>query len=206
MTRSVRVARPDRTPRRVLTEAAWQLPLLLWLVAVWMLLWGRFSLGNALVGLLLAILVTRLFPLPRVPHVGRLHPWAATVLLVRFLAGLVPATIQVAFYALRPGPPVRSAVIAVQMRSPDDLPVTLTAEMVSLTPGSSIIEMDREARILYVHVLGLTDPGDADAVRAGIQALEARVLRAVGRTPLPQAPQATQAPQASDRPAAVEEN
>lgn len=188
MTKSLRPARatpPARTPGRVLTEAAWQLPLLLWLVAVWMLLWGEFSLGNAIIGMVLAILVTRLFPLPPVPHVGRLHPWAAAVLMVRFLVGLIPATLQVAAYALRPGPPVRSAVIAVQMRSPDDLPLTLTAEMVSLTPGSSIIEMDREARILYVHVLGLNDPAGADAVRATIRALEGRVLRAVARNPPP---------------------
>ena len=184
------MSRPARTPGRALTDAAWQLPLLLWLVAVWMLLWGTFSLANALNGLILAILVTRLFPLPPVPHVGRLHPWGATVLLVRFLADLVPATIQVAAYALRPGPPVRSAVIAVQMRSPDDLPLTLTAEMVSLTPGSAIIEMDREARTLYVHVLGLDDPAGADAVRADIRALEDRVLRAVARNPPPRAARA----------------
>lgn len=178
-----RPARAPRAPARALTEAAWQIPLLLWLVAVWMLLWGRFSLGNALNGLLLAVLVTRLFPLPHVPHHGRLHPWGAVVLLVRFLYDLIPATLQVARYALRGGPAVRSAVIAVQMRSPDDLPLTLTAEMISLTPGSSIIELDREARVLYVHVLGLEDRAGAPAVRAGVHALEDRVLRAVARHP-----------------------
>lgn len=183
--RLARAPRPARTPGRALTDAAWQLPLLLWLVAVWMLLWGTFSLANAVNGLLLAILVTRLFPLPRVPHVGRLHPWGAVVLLARFVWDLIPATLQVAVYALRPGPPVRSAVLAVQMRSPDDLPLTLTAEMVSLTPGSSIIELDRDARVLYVHVLGLEDPAGAEAVRAEIRALEARVLRAVARNPPP---------------------
>lgn len=181
--RTSRARRPARKPGRALTDAAWQLPLLLWLVAVWMLLWGTFTLANAVNGLLLAILVTRLFPLPHVPHVGRLHPWGAIVLLSRFVYDLIPATIEVAVYALRPGPPVRSAVIAVQMRSPDDLPLTLTAEMVSLTPGSSIIELDREARVLYVHVLGLEDPAGAEAVRADIRALEARVLRAVARNP-----------------------
>jgi multicomponent Na+:H+ antiporter subunit E len=166
---------------RALTEAAWQLPLLLWLVIVWVLLWGTLSWANVINGLLLALVVTRLFPLPRVDHVGRLHPWSAIVLISRFLWDLAPATRQVARHALAPGGPVRSAVIAVQMRSPDDLPLTLTAELVSLTPGSSIIDMDADARILYVHVLGLDDPADADAVRADIQKLEGRVRRAVSR-------------------------
>ncbi|MCU1688785.1 MAG: putative monovalent cation/H+ antiporter subunit [Pseudonocardiales bacterium] len=192
------MTKPARTPARALTEAAWQLPLLLWLVAVWMLLWGTFSIANAVNGLILAILVTRLFPLPPVPHVGRLHPWGATVLMGRFLWDLIPATLQVAAHALRPGPPVRSAVIAVQMRSPDDLPLTLTAEMVSLTPGSAIVEMDREARVLYVHVLGLSDRADADAVRDDIRALEDRVLRAVARNPPPRPARAGHPPLAAE--------
>ena len=47
---------------------------LCWLTMVWMLLWGDLSVANAVSGLVVALLVTLLLPLPVVPVQGRLHP------------------------------------------------------------------------------------------------------------------------------------
>ena len=68
-----------------------------WLTLVWVLLWGTFSAGNLLNGLLLALVVTRVFPLPDTHVGGRVHPGAALAFLGRFFVDLVTASAQVAW-------------------------------------------------------------------------------------------------------------
>ena len=50
------------------------IPLILWLVVVWGALWGDWSIGNLVFGLLLAVLVTRVLILPPVTLSGRFNP------------------------------------------------------------------------------------------------------------------------------------
>ena len=77
--------------------ALWrQLPVLLWLIALWMLLWGQFTLLAFLTGLVAAVAVTTIFHLPVVELSNRLNLWYALVFVVTFLAGLVRGSLTVA--------------------------------------------------------------------------------------------------------------
>ncbi|MBE1487979.1 Na+/H+ antiporter subunit E [Plantactinospora soyae] len=151
-----------------------------WLVAVWSLLWGEFSLGNLLGGALVAVVVLVFLPLPRVTFGGRLRPLALADLVVRFVVELVVASVQVGWVAVRPGPPPRNAIIAVRLRVHSDLNLTLTAEVLSLVPGTLIVEADRDTGTLYVHVLDVRGAEDLAQSRARILALETRLVRVVG--------------------------
>lgn len=157
-----------------------QLIALGWLVLVWNLLWGDFSWGNLVGGVLVAGAVLLFFPLPPVSFGGRLRPWALLVFLVRFVGELVSASAHVARIAVQPGYRPRGAIIAVRLRVRTDLNLALTAEAVSLVPGTLIIEVDRDAGVLYVHVLDVRGPQDLTASRERILAVERRVVRAVG--------------------------
>ncbi|MBF9128919.1 Na+/H+ antiporter subunit E [Plantactinospora sp. S1510] len=151
-----------------------------WLVAVWSLLWGEFTLGNLLGGAVVAVVVLVFLPLPRVTFGGRLRPLALADLVVRFVFQLVVASVQVAWVAVRPGQPPRNAIIAVRLRVRSDLNLTLTAEVLSLVPGTLIVEADRETGTLYVHVLDVRSAEQLAQSRARILTLEARLVRAVG--------------------------
>lgn len=151
----------------------------LWLTALWVLLWGDLSWANVLGGLALALLVTALLPMPRVDFHGRLHPWSMLYLLYRFVVDLVVASAQVAWLAIDPRRTPRSAVIRVQLRSHSDLYLTLTAELVSLVPGSIVVEAHRVTGTLYVHTLDLDMSGGLEAARNHVLASEALVLRAL---------------------------
>lgn len=152
---------------------------IVWLAAVWVLLWGDLTWGNVLAGLLLGAVVTWGLRMVPVDFHGRVHPWRVLVLLVRFAADLVRASIQVATIALTPGYTPRGAVIGVQLRSHSDLYLTLTAELVSLVPGSLVVEAHRLTGVLYLHVLDLDRSGGVEAVRADVLAQEERLLRAL---------------------------
>ncbi|MFG2102350.1 Na+/H+ antiporter subunit E [Micromonospora echinaurantiaca] len=151
-----------------------------WLVLIWILLWGDFSVGNLLGGLLVGGTVLVFFPLPPVTFGGRLRPGALLVFAARFAGELVSASLHVAWIAVRPGFRPRGAIIAVRLRVRTDLNLALTAEVISLVPGTLIIEVDRDSGTLYVHVLDVRGPQDLTGSRDRILAVEQRLVRAVG--------------------------
>lgn len=150
-----------------------------WLTAVWVLLWGTFSVGTALAGLGLALVVAGVFRLPPVRVDGRVHPIALLFLVWRFLVDLVVASAQVVGLALSPRRTPRSAVIGVQLRSRNELYMTLTSEITCLVPGSVVVEAHRTTGMLYVHVLDLGIAGGVETARRHVLDTEARVLRAL---------------------------
>ena len=150
-----------------------------WLAVIWVLVWGDLSIANVLGGVALAMLVTRLMPLPAVDFHGRIHLPSVLYLLHRFVVDLVVASVQVAYQAFRVGRPPRSAVLAVHLRSHSDLYLTLTAELCSLVPGSIVVEAHRVSGVLYIHVLDVDIAGGVEAARSHVLDTEARILRAL---------------------------
>ncbi len=157
-----------------------QLPLLIWLVLVWNLLWGTWSWANVLSGIAVALAVTLLLPLPPVVGGARLHPRAFVAFLGHFFLDLVLSAAQVAWQTMRPRAVGRSAIIRVQMRTDSDLLLTIVAESLTLVPGSLVIDMDRGERTLSLHILHVRDHADVERRRAAVLAEEERVVRAFG--------------------------
>src|SRR6185295_3655222 len=98
---------------------------LCWLILVWMFLWGTVSAANILSGLVIALVITLLLPLPPVPIEGRLHPLSLLGLIGRLVYYLVVSSVQVAWLAIKPGPPPRSAVLRAHLALKSDLVLAL---------------------------------------------------------------------------------
>ncbi|GAA1719585.1 Na+/H+ antiporter subunit E [Isoptericola hypogeus] len=169
---------PRRRSARVLRRVAVQWHAIVLLTVMWVLLWGDLSWANVIAGAAIALVVVILFPLPPISMNGTLRPWAASVLVARFVADLVVASFEVAWVALRPGKQPRGAIVGVQLRNPDDAYLTITAVMSSLVPGSLVVEASRRTGMVYLHVLDVEASGGPEGVRQEIRTLEARVLRA----------------------------
>lgn len=171
---------PDTRVRRVATILWRQLPFFVWLIALWMLLWGQFTWTAFVTGLVAAIVVTRIFRLPPVELSGRVNIWYGLVFVITFFLALIRGSLLVAWQVIDPRRQPSSAIIAVPLRIDDDLIMTHTAVTASLIPGSLLIEVDRPRRILYLHALGVATPEDAAHQRRAVQGWEARIVRAVG--------------------------
>ncbi len=150
------------------------------LVTIWVLLWGTFSWANVISGLAVAAVLLAVFPLPPVTFAGRIHPLPLLRFGWRFLRDLVVASAQVAWLALRVGHTPKSAIIAVPLRVNTDLNLTLTAEALTLVPGSLILEVDRKTGTLYIHVIGVRSLDEVEQFRRGVLELEARIIAAIG--------------------------
>lgn len=173
-----RIARTRRRARDVRRRV--RLGPVLGLTAVWLLLWGRVSPNLVLLGLVVATAIVQTFPLPEVGRDGRVRPLAVLRLLGSFVRDLVVASVEVAWLAIRRGPSTPAAVVAVTLRSRSELLMAMTAEVLSLVPGTLVVELRRATGTMFLHVLGpeLDDP--AAATRRQVLALEAQVIRAFG--------------------------
>ncbi|MDD7938180.1 Na+/H+ antiporter subunit E [Actinomycetospora lutea] len=162
-----------------------------WLVLVWVLLWGTFSWANVLGGLVVALVVLLVFPLPPAPGRNWLRPGATLRTVRRFVADLLVSSVQVArqsLEALRPGPPIRSSVVAVRLASSSEFVMAMAVGMLSLVPGSVVIEARPQERTIYAHVLGADDAEAVAAFRTQVAVLETDLVEALGRPPAAGAP------------------
>jgi multicomponent Na+:H+ antiporter subunit E len=157
-----------------------ELPLLVWLVLVWGALWQNFSPGNLLFGALIAVVVARLFYLPPVELGGRFSIVRAVPFAFVFLAKVVAASFQVFYLAAVRGPKVSNAVVAVPLRSHSDLMVTATGHVISLIPGSLVVEVDRSTSTLYIHGLNVRNADDVVSLRKEVRDTEAGLIRVMG--------------------------
>ena len=126
---------------------------LFFLVLVWVLLWGHVSAANVIGGLAIALLITVLLPLPAVPVEGRVHPLSLLKLIAVVAYYLVLSSVQVAWMAVRPGPPPLVAVLRAHLALKSDLVLALAVNIFNLIPGSIVLEIDQTRRILYIHVI-----------------------------------------------------
>jgi multicomponent Na+:H+ antiporter subunit E len=132
-----------------------------WLILVWILLWGTVSAANVLSGLAIALVITVLLPLPAVPIEGRVHPLSLLRLVLTVAYYLALSSVQVAWLAVKPGPPPLSAVLRAHLAIKSDLVLALAVNIINLIPGSIVLEIDQARRMIYVHVI---DVGSERAV------------------------------------------
>ncbi|WP_051485605.1 Na+/H+ antiporter subunit E [Nocardioides sp. J54] len=156
-----------------------QLGVTLWLTVLWLVLWRDLTFPLVVGGLLVGVVVQLVFPLPPLRMHLRPRPVGLLVLVAVFLRDVVVASWQVTRIVLRPGP-VTNAVVEIQLRTPSDFVLTIVGEMLTLIPGSVLVEARRASHTIYMHVLDVADEDDVEEFRQLALAQERRVLRAFG--------------------------
>lgn len=169
---------PDNSDNQRSFWSQW--PILLGLTLTWGALWQDFSPGVLLAGVLFSTLILWFYRLPRVNFADRFNPWHALVFTVRFLWHVVTASISVAWDAITKGPRIVNSVVAVPLRSHDDLIVTLTGHALALVPGSLVIDVDRPSSTLFLHCLNVENAEAVEYFRQQALRTEAAIIRAIG--------------------------
>lgn len=154
---------------------------LFWLTFVWVLLWGDVTWGNIIVGVVIGLLVLSVLPLPRIPVEGRLHPLAALSLLVSLVVNFLISSAQVAWAAVRPGPPPLGCVVRVHLAIKSDLVLTLAIDYINLVPGTMVVEIDHVHRILYIHVFDVRTQKQVDHFHQQMAYVERQFIKAFER-------------------------
>lgn len=125
---------------------------------VWALITNAASLALLVLGGVLALVVPQLTA-PFWPEPPRLvRPLAALRLLAVFACDIVTANWRVARQVIGPLHRLSPAFVEVPLELRDPFVATLLASVVSLTPGTVAIDVDRSNWILLVHALDAPDP------------------------------------------------
>jgi multicomponent K+:H+ antiporter subunit E len=130
----------------------------LFLTGYWLLLVNELSLAQGLLGLLQGLLLPLLTARFAV-EMRTVARWGKAMELAGvFLYDLVVANLTVAAYVLGLKRPIRPAFVEVKLDIRDTVAVALLAAMVTLTPGTVSVDLDRARGVLLIHALVTDDP------------------------------------------------
>jgi multicomponent Na+:H+ antiporter subunit E len=115
---------------------------------------------------------------PRYKHLKRL-PYSL-YLAAYFMSELILSNLRILYEVLTPGFKMRPAVIGLRLRINEDVPITLLANLITLTPGTLSVRVSDDRKILYVHFMYSSgrSKADRDRDRKSLeQGFEERVMR-----------------------------
>jgi multicomponent K+:H+ antiporter subunit E len=134
------------------------------LLIVWLLLNNTMSPGHLVLGTLLGILIPLMTSGMQDPQ-PRFHKPLTTIRYILMVIGdIIVANFEVALLVIGSSKNLNPAFIAIPLDIKHELPITILASTVSLTPGTVSTEVSADKKWLYVHVLNLTDKDELIAL------------------------------------------
>ena len=155
-----------------------------WLTALWVMLWNDLSVANLLSGLALSVGLLAAHRLPSTARTrpneddrARISPLHLTYLVVYVLVQLVRSNLFLAWEIVTRHNTINAGIIAIPMRTSSELTMLVMANIITLTPGTVTIEAKGSPAVLYINVLHLND---VERVRVELRKLEDVCVRAFG--------------------------
>lgn len=144
------------------------------LTLVWVALTGNFQAVNFFFGAALSFLVMRLSQnsvedrkyFKRVP--------LAIGFVLYFFYELVKANLQVAVDVIKPRLYIKPGIISYPMTVTSNFEITLLVNVISLTPGTLIIDISNDRKVLYIHAMFIRDR--EEFIRSIKNGFEKRIL------------------------------
>lgn len=94
-----------------------------------------------------------------------------------FLFQVLKANVQVAYDVITPRYFFRPGVVRYPMNADSDFEINVLSTLISLTPGTLILDVSEDRKALYIHVMYLNDP--ETFVRELKSGLERRLLEII---------------------------
>ncbi|MDR9468115.1 Na+/H+ antiporter subunit E [Marinospirillum sp.] len=127
------------------------------LLVVWLLLNNSLAPGHLLLGAFLAVGIPLLVAPLQLAQPSSKRPLLAMRQVLLVMGDIIKANLEVALLVIGPLSRMQPGFVAVPLSIERELPITLLASTISLTPGTVSCELSEDRRFLYVHVLNLVD-------------------------------------------------
>ncbi|PJN87434.1 Na+/H+ antiporter subunit E [Bacillus sp. mrc49] len=140
---------------------SFQILLNLVLAVTWMFLKNEFDGSTFIIGYALGLcimFVFRHFFKDRF-YLNRVN--AVIRLLLIFARELVSSNISVLKVVLKPKLDMQPGIFAFETVLTKDWEITILANLITLTPGTLVVEVSEDNRILYIHAMDIADKADA---------------------------------------------
>ncbi|KZE36503.1 cation:proton antiporter [Bhargavaea cecembensis] len=140
---------------------AFQILLNFILAFTWMFILNSFDASTFIIGWLLGLL---LLTMMRRFFKGPLYTrriWAIIKLTLLFLKELWLANIQVFMLVIKPKLDIQPAIFRYQTKLTNDWEITLLSALITLTPGTVVMNVSEDKKMLYVHAIHIDDVEEA---------------------------------------------
>lgn len=77
-----------------------------------------------------------------------------------FLREVIKANLEVAYDLITPKFFMKPGIVKFPLTAKSDLEITILANIISLTPGTLILDVSDDKKVLYIHVMYLKDKDD----------------------------------------------
>ncbi len=98
---------------------------------------------------------------------------------VVFLWECVKSNFDVAYRVIHPDAPIRPATVKIKVGLKSDLGLTFLANSITLTPGTTTVDIDKNNGYIYVHLLYMRKDYDATSGRLAIVEKFENILKKV---------------------------
>ncbi len=98
-----------------------------------------------------------------------------------FTRQFIATSLQVSGMILTPGRQPQPGIVRMRLEELSDAELTLLIALITITPDTLVIAVDRKERAMFVH--GMFVAGDAESFRSSLLDTQARLLRGVRRHP-----------------------
>ena len=124
---------------------------------IWVALTGEMYYANFLFGFILGFFILWIMNLKGEDQRYFTRIPKAIMFVLYFLYKLLMANIQVAYDVITPRYFFRPGIIQYRMEAITDIEVNLLSTVITLTPGTLILDISDDRKVLYIHVMYLKD-------------------------------------------------
>ncbi|WP_119079030.1 Na+/H+ antiporter subunit E [Chitinophaga alhagiae] len=134
-----------------------QLLLNIMLTFIWVMLTGELVFPNFVFGFLLSYITLWLVTADNEQKRYFSRVPAVISFVFFFLYEMLRANFQVAYDVITPRFFMKPGIVQYPMDAKTDLEITFLANLISLTPGTLILDVSDDKKVVYIHVMYLTD-------------------------------------------------
>ncbi|MGV3656838.1 MAG: Na+/H+ antiporter subunit E [Chitinophagaceae bacterium] len=127
------------------------------LTLIWIALTGSFTYINLIIGFIISYLV--LWIISRSSEDRRYFTIAFKIIgfFFYFLYEMIKANVQVAYEVMTFNLHMKPGIVKMELDAKTELEITLLSNLISLTPGTLVIDVSDDRKVMYVHGMYLED-------------------------------------------------
>ena len=148
------------------------------LTLIWVALTGAFSYINLFFGFIINYFI--LWIISRDSEDQRYFTIAFRILgfFFFFLYEMLKANWQVAYEVMTSHLHIKPGIVKIELEAKTDLEITLLSNLISLTPGTLVVDVSDDKKVMYVHGMYLEDKEKfIDSIKTGLEKPLLNIMR-----------------------------
>jgi multicomponent Na+:H+ antiporter subunit E len=147
------------------------------LAFVWLLLTAELTTKNFLFGFVICYLILWIAFRKVADHSYFTRAAGLISLAGYFIKDIVFSGFDVAYDVIRTGKSIHPGIIRIKTEASSDLEIVFLSNLITLTPGSLVLDYEEDKRLIYVHLLNIKKEKNT---RNTIQTLEKKIKKVFG--------------------------